>query len=356
MATIGNVTPNSGATNSSGSVSFSHTSNSTICEVWVGTADGGGGIQPTSVTVGGVSATKQSGATNTAQFAASQWVATGVASSGSVTVAISWSGSAQNAGYMAVARSIVGASGVGNVATPATSTANANPTITIATTSGRLVTAGAFNFAQQMSSGGGQTQDAYAGNLATFTVGSADHATASSSSQVFSWTQTSNPNAGWVATALDYIDAGISLSSQTATFSQGTFQANTPAAPITAAPLPPLLGNKALGPFGLAGFALRVFPQTAANPNVSAGIGAQTATFSQGTFSASSTGSAALGSQTATFSQGTFAGSSGATASIGAQTATFSQGTFISSGGALPSITCAGGTFDSLTPMPGLML
>jgi hypothetical protein len=206
MATVGNVTTDSGATNSAGSVSYSHTSNSSLCEVWVGSADGGGGIQATSVTVGGVSAVKQSGATNGAQFAASQWVASGVAT-GTVTVAISWSGSAQNAGYMSATRSIVGASGVGNVSTPATSTANANPTITATTTSGRLVTAGAFNFAQQMSSGGGQTQDAYAGNLATFTVGSADHATAGGATTVFSWTQTSNPNAGWVVTALDYIDA-----------------------------------------------------------------------------------------------------------------------------------------------------
>jgi hypothetical protein len=208
MATIGNVTPNSGASNSGGSVSFSHTSNSTICEVAIGTADGGGGVQPTSVTVGGVTAVKQSGNTNGAQFAASQWVATGVASSGSLTVAISWSTSAQNAGYMAAAKSIVGASGVGNVATPVISTANANPTITLTTTAGRLCSAFAFDFATTITSGGGQTSDANAGNLAGFTAGSADHATAGSSSQVFSWTGGGSTNAGWVATALDYIDSG----------------------------------------------------------------------------------------------------------------------------------------------------
>jgi len=170
---------------------------------------------------------------------------------------------------------------------------------------------------------------------------------------------TSGANTG--AFILSFNEAAVNpaLGSQTATFSQGTFSAsnNSPTQPVTSAPWPPMLGNPRLGPLGLAGFALRESAQVQAPANT-VSLGAQTATFTQGTFSASSTGNAALGSQTATFSQGAFTAntSGGGTVGIGSQTATFSQGTFTASGGPLPSITCSGGTFDALTPMPGLTL
>lgn len=119
------------------------------------------------------------------------------------------------------------------------------------------------------------------------------------------------------------------LGSQTATFSQGSFSASTPAIPVSGAALAPLMGNKVLGPLGLGGFALKITVNVQATPGT-VGMGTQTATFTQGTFTASSTGSATLGSQTATFSQGTLiASTSGSgTVAIGSQTATFTQGVF----------------------------
>jgi hypothetical protein len=142
-----------------------------------------------------------------------------------------------------------------------------------------------------------------------------------------SWTDgaTGTPN---FAGVIDTFVAGASalvLGAQTATFTQGQMQASFPAAPIRSAPLAALIGNRVLGPLGLGGFAVKSQVNAQAPPNT-VGIGALTATFTQGAFSASSTGSATLGAQTATFSQGTFTAGGGATVSMGAQTATFTQG------------------------------
>jgi hypothetical protein len=144
----------------------------------------------------------------------------------------------------------------------------------------------------------------------------------------------SGNNCGTVALFFKETSTTPSLAAQTATFFQGSFSASndTPAPPVLSAPLAPLIGNKALGPLGLSGFALRspVIVQAPAN---TVSLGSQTATFTQGAFSASSTGSATLGSQTSTFSQGTMTSSTsaGGTVSLGSQTATLSQGAFTAS-------------------------
>lgn len=123
------------------------------------------------------------------------------------------------------------------------------------------------------------------------------------------------------------------IGSQTNTWTQGTFGVtnSTPSASVPRPPPIPLLGSKTLGPLGLGGFALKFNLVVALNPNVAAAIGAQTDTWTQGTFTASTTGTGTLGSQTTTWTQGTLSSSGAGTVAMGAQTNTWTLGTFTAS-------------------------
>lgn len=114
---------------------------------------------------------------------------------------------------------------------------------------------------------------------------------------------------GWATAAATIKEGGggggsVTITGQSATYSQGTVSVtNSSVAPfVRSDPLAPTLASKALGPFGLAGFALRPYPLAQQSSALSGGL---TATYSQGTFTTSNSGSVTLTGQTATYSQGT---------------------------------------------------
>jgi hypothetical protein len=209
MATLGNVTTAGAATNGGGTVSFNHTSNSNTLVVHVGSADGSGGVVPTSVTAAGVNMTQVFGIISGAQFASSAWILTGVATTGTLAIVISWGTTAQNAGMAYASESWIGVnqSTPNGTAVTAFSTTTTTPAVTANDTTGQVCVATAMTFSTALAAGGGQTNDALQQNLAAFTSFSADHATAAGATTAFSWTESGSTSAGWTAGAFNLIDA-----------------------------------------------------------------------------------------------------------------------------------------------------
>jgi len=134
-----------------------------------------------------------------------------------------------------------------------------------------------------------------------------------------------------------------SLTGQTVTVSQGTFTASNsaPLPYVRSAPPAPLTASKALGPFGLGGFALKGGIGPAAAPSNSASITGSTVTASQGTMTAGV--SVTLNGLSVTSSQGSLAPAGTNTVTLTGQTVTATQGTL----GAAIAVTLAGSTVTS---------
>lgn len=219
MATVGNITHIPSATNSSGSVTFSHTSNANTIEVMIFTADGAGGVVPSGVTCAGTSMTLIGSITDGGggHFAASQWGLAGVATSGSLSIVATWPGSAaQAAGCEVTARSIIGASQATPFNTGGTgaNSATSAPSVTCNSTSGQLVVGGVITFSTSITSGGNDFIDNNLGALG-FTSAAGDHATAAGSTTSFSWTETGIQGTGWAAVAVSINDAAAAGSTAT---------------------------------------------------------------------------------------------------------------------------------------------
>lgn len=214
MATVGNITHVPSANNNSGSVTFSHTSNSNTLEVMVLTADGAGGVVPSGVTAAGAAMTLIGSITDGAggHFAASQWGLAGVATSGALSIVVTWAGSAaQAAGCDMASRSIIGADQTTPFNTGGTgaNAANSTPSVTANSTSGQLVVGGVITFSTSITSGGNDFIDNNLGALG-FTSAAGDHSTAAGSTTSFSWTETGVAGTGWAAVAVSVNDTAAS--------------------------------------------------------------------------------------------------------------------------------------------------
>lgn len=145
----------------------------------------------------------------------------------------------------------------------------------------------------------------------------------------------------------------LALTGQAAAFAAGTL---TPATALAVSGQSATFAAGALSPSA----SLALLGQSAASasgaltPAASLALLGKSATFAQGAITAGSDLTLALSGQSATFSSGTLIPAR--SVALNGQSVTVTAGTVFASGGPLPSITCAGGTFDSLTPMTGLMI
>lgn len=152
----------------------------------------------------------------------------------------------------------------------------------------------------------------------------------SSAAYTASFTDGSSGSANYAAAIYGFLGTSGAplLTGQTATFSQGSMTVVTLSPAVRSNPSigqfsPPVLGAKGLpGPLAQ-GLFQSPRPAFLASSGVS--LGAQTASFSQGVFSPSSSSAITLTGQTATWTAGTLSPNGSASATLTGQTATFSQ-------------------------------